>query len=574
MDRRVLTALLAVLLAAPLVLGATATAAGATAADTPATTGSAAVGERAPAQASEGDSDSDANTTETGTYSIDELRRAGAAPGSGDDVPPSVRRLDAYSAIAVRYDGAGLIARENIFLDDSSTVRRDEVTIQSRRPFERSLVDEIEHELVIVYWQPKQIQVSEGNATRTETVASNQTVVRQSVRFGPGYGSSTVSLREHEQPVQVTMWLATQPDIRWRFTHHSTPFSESVLIDSEGDFWSRALMQVGFPTLACCAFAGIAVPASIRRAGAGPQWGLLPWFIILAFAAFFGLLFAAVQLSGVIVAMPFVVPLFIGGLVGVIFLERYEDGVSRIVFFRMDTTPKKTPSGDIAKEAIGGEFETRKVTKLPDGGLAVIPTGLIAFFARIFGAGARLSGASRMNAEIDLYDSAADKMVFIATDADDLVDVEREHFVFNSPLTDQHGDFDPVGLVNLALVFAAPATLFAVLAGPFYGAVTGIVGVGLVYIEAREGVASILPAVGQSEDAYATAMYLEKSLEEYETFEGLIRALRTEKNRHEDILEMIEEQGAEALIARAHDREDSPEDLHDLFSDDAKGVAD
>jgi uncharacterized protein HemY len=89
---------------------------------------------------------------------------------------------------------------------------------------------------------------------------------------------------------------------------------------------------------------------------------------------------------------------------------------------------------------------------------------------------------------------------------------------------------------------------------------------------AHHGTATINPAVGQAQDAYATAMYLEKSLEEYQTFEGLIQELRSEKNRHEDILEMIEEQGAEALIQRAHQRED-PEALDELWSDEAKGVS-
>ena len=500
-------------------------------------------------------------------YTIDELRRQGTKPDP--DSPDSVRKLDTYTSLAVRYDGVGLLHATDKFLEHGTTVRRDRVNLDSIR-YGRPESDET---LVIVYWEAEQREVAapNGNGTIQKTVAVNQTVARQNLTIEENRERANISLPSHSEPTQVTMWIEGHPDVRWHFTHHSVPFAQNILITTEGGFWERALIQIVFPTLGTTALAGFVVPAAIRRAGAGPQWGLMPWLVILGFATFFGLLFAATWLSGIIVALPFAVPLFVGGLVGIVFLERYEDGVRRVVLFRMDTDAKKTPSGDIAREGIAGQFRTIKITKTAGGALAVIPTGLRAFFARVFGGAAVLAGASRINSEIDLYNSPADKMLFIATDADSLVDVKREHFNFRSPIYDEEGNFDIGGLLEALVVFAIPATVFFLLVGPIVAVLAGVVGVALIYTEAHNGTARILPAVGQAQDAYATAMYLEKSLEEYQTFEGLIQELRSEKNRHEDILEMIEEQGAEALIQRAHERED-PEALDELWSEEAKGV--
>lgn len=508
------------------------------------------------------------NTTSVeSAYSIEELRRQGSKPDT--DSPDSVRKLDTYTSMAVRYDGVGLLHQTDMFMEPGGTVRRDEVHLDSIRYGQPST----EETLVMVFWEPAQRQVSAGNGNGTvaRTVAVNQTVSRQQITIPENRNRATVSLPTHSENTQVTMWIAGNPDVRWHFSHHSVPFAQSVLINSAGDFWERALIQLAFPTLAVCGFAGFAVPASIKKAGAGPQWGLLPWLIILGFVAFFGLLFASVWLSSVIVALPFVVPLTIGGLVGIVFLERYEDGVKKVVLHRMDTEASRTPSGDIAREGIAGQFQTIKITKMSDGRLAVIPTGLRAYIARVFGGAAILHGASRIKSEIDLYDSPADKMLYVATDADTLVDIEPEHLVFRPPIYDDDGDLDIGGVLEAIVVFAVPAAVFFLLIGPLVGLLAGLLGCVLMFTEAHHGTARIMPATGHTDDAYATAMYLEKSLEEYETFEGLIQALRSEKNRSEDILEMIEEQGAEALIKRAHDRED-PEELDDLWSDSAKGV--
>jgi len=502
------------------------------------------------------------------SYSISELRRQGSPPST--ESPASVRKLDTYTSLALRYDGVGLLHQTDVFLDSGATVRSDQVHLDSIR-YGRA---ESTETLVMVFWTPetRAVEAASGNGTTMQTVAANQTVRRQEITIPENRERATIDLPEHAASTHVTMWVDGHRDVRWTFQHHSVPFAQTLAITSQGGFWERALTQIAFPTLALGGLVGAVIPASIKRAGAGPQWGLLPWGVILAFAGFFGLLFASTWLSSVIVALPFVVPVAIAALVGIVFLERYEDGVHKVTLCQLDTTEKKTPSGDLALEALAGKLRTVKLTKTPNGRLAVIPTGLRAFIARVFGRAAILHGDDRIRSEVDLSDSDSDKLIFIDTDADELVDVNKESLEFRPPTRDQDGALDIGGVLGVLVEFAVPAAVFFLLSGPVIGIIAGLLAVLLLNTQAHEGSASILPAVGHAEDAVATAFYLEKSLEEYETFEGLIKALRSEKNRSEDILEMIEEQGAEALIDRAHGRQDA-ESLDEMWSDDAKGVS-
>jgi hypothetical protein len=505
----------------------------------------------------------------TGPYGYQYLSEPGPSYGG---LPGHVRLLGEHSTVALEYEQLGLFGFGGIEVNESVTVRDDEVTLRGFRIADPDTFDQTEFTVTVVYWDKFSTTREEGNETVPVTHAANQTVKTHKIDLDQRGFKKSIPLAGFDgETRRVTVFIEGVDGAKWTFSSKQNPYAQAVNIDSEGDFWQRAILLLVVPTLATTSAAGYGVPRLMKSAAAGPGYGVFPYLLVGGFLLGALLLGAWVWLGSILVSLPLILPLVIGVVVGIIFLENYEDDVFTVQFIKVDGQETQSPGGNPAFDGNAAATRTLRLTRTSDGQYAVVSRGLIAFFARLFGGKARLHEAHYMKSVLDLYGAGADALVFVDPDSPRLVHVEPEHFEWDSPFRDDEGDVDLAGTLGFlgmtGVAFAAGN--FAV--GPLVGILVAIPVVGLLGIRAVEGYAEVDAAAAHERLAVVNAMVLEEQRTEYAAFEDVLRALRNEKNRSEEIRELIQETGAEALIEAANDRGDSG--LGDIWKNDDTSAA-
>jgi hypothetical protein len=513
-------------------------------------------------------------TATDGEHTLDELEENGK---TYESAPSSMRFLGSYGSATIRYEPVSLGQDDWKYLERGTTVHANEVAIRSVRLAPEDELDESLN-VTVVAWQRGTKEVSTENGTVTRPAARNVSVYRHQVDLGRGYDMANISLPAHyDESYQITMWVEENPDARWRFTHESVESTRGLPFPATwGGYWEFTTTNLLIWILAATGFVAIAVPASIRRTGRGPNMGLLFWIIVLGLGGVIVGGGAYVWTTSLLAAAPPVVAFLIAGVIGIVMLETMEYGVYRVALIRLFTDETENPRGDLARSAEGGEFELITLAQTDEGPKA-IRDGIRPWLARLFSGGSPLYGLDRLELEFDLgspevslTSSPADKLIFVDEDPEQLVDYEPETLSFDLPLT----EVDPeTGEESWSWAGAASVAFYGVVGGAIAflalqrsgiggGRAGAVVAAGVtlyaVFTTAEPGRAVFVPAVGCTQDATATAMYRDAELDEYETLEQALNALVEERNSSDELLETLEEMDAESVVKEASSRDTSP----------------
>jgi hypothetical protein len=499
--------------------------------------------------------------------------------------------LSDTSSISVRhYPVEPFPAQDWYHLGETSPVRADELEIRTVR---YGSVDNSELTVRLAYWTPETREIKLANGTvATRQVANISRTETKTIRAPQGYGAANITLRSHFGSAEKVTMCIQRPGspnclddpgggARYVFDHQSADTSQGVPFETAGGLWEWMGLNIIIPTLGATGLIGFAVPISIRRTGTGPDMGLPFWGFVLAIGALVILSSAYYLFSSLLVAAPYVVAFLIAGTVGIIFLEKYESGVKDVILFRMRTEDSQTPNGELAKTATGGEWVKKKMVQMPGGeGTAVIPRGIRPWLARLFGGATIVHGLQNAGNEMDLFNSNADKLLFIARDAKDLITEDPEELRFRPqlknpprwedlPADDAEREWDFGSILAMSVwTLAGGAVAFAVTGMASVGVVTGGLSLLVTQTEAVDGTAAVKLAPNHAHKAYATAMYLEHELDAYESFEKALEALLRERSKTEDFEAYLQDLDTENVITAAHERDT---DDHDPFTRDDLG---
>lgn len=304
-----------------------------------------------------------------------------------------------------------------------------------------------EYDLVIVYWQPKPMQVQTAAGNQTVEYAANQTVARQNITFGGDevYSYNNVTLEPHyEQTYQATMWLERGGEpvgARWTFTHRSNPEARAVSIGSEADAWAYSMRNVGFPGIGGVIGGIILGRLTLRRTGRGPGYGIGAWLIIVSFTFAIVGGIAYYQIAVILQNFPQVMGLSIGVIAFAGTLTLHEP-VRTIGFWRRELFDAITRDRGARATADGGQLEWGDGTSLGElfdelseavrADLPEVPVvrtgesyrvpvvGVRPFFARLFARAAEFDPqgiATRM--KID--EGRLDDIIFVDPNSDEAV---------------------------------------------------------------------------------------------------------------------------------------------------------
>jgi len=508
-----------------------------------------------------------------GNLTIEDLRQGGDS--LGEKAPTSVRMYTSTSSISIRYYPVEPLAQKSwYYLGEEPVLRADDLEIRTIRYGE---IDREELTVRVAYWQPEVREVRLENETVIQRqVANISRTETKTIRVGQGYDSANITLRNnfhHAEKVTMCLQRPGAPNClqepgggaRWVFDHQSAPQDQSIPFNTAGGLWGWLGINLLIPTVGLTGAAGVLVPMSIRKTGAGPRMGLLFWSIALIIGALViasGFYFV---FSSLLISTPYVAAFLIAGITAIIFLEKYESGVRDVILFRMHTEDSEGPSGDLAKTANAGEFKKKKMVNMPGGeGIAVLPKGIRPWIARLFGGATLVHGLQNAASELDLWNSEGDKLLFVASDAEHLIeeDPERLRFrpqFFNPPRwedldEDQERSVDFASILGMLVwTVGGGAVAFAITGLASVAVVAGGLTLLVTETHAVDGVAGIKLAPNHAKKAYATAMYLQHELDQYRTFEEALQAILREKKKSEHFQEYLEGLDTENVITAAHE---------------------
>jgi hypothetical protein len=440
---------------------------------------------------------------------------------------------------------------------ESNEVRSDEVYLNTIRTSSEPETVTVK----IAFWERATRSGPNGS---TETVAANVSVITREVQLGQGWPSAAIDLPEHQEPVQMTMWLASAPgEARWTFTHHSSALSKSAAINNQGDYLISAVEDFVLPTLVGAFVVGWLVKRGLERAGVGPMWGFAPWIMLLGIGggvAIFGLFGS---LAEIFVSLPRIISALVVGVIGIVVLESYEVGVADARFIQPEPEAAKNASGEEALDARKARERSERVVETPDNRVAIVRKGLRPFLARLSGSMAILEGHEQLDTRLEVTEGEDDELFIVSPNADDVLEYESEGFRWTA---------NP-------LVVAAAVAVGGFGLNHFVGPLAGLGGAigafalgAYLYLEATDGYARVEPAPAHLRSAWVTSMYMQREADEAETLQESRQKRVREKAKNQKHIERALEDQDQTLIEAMHsprgadvDDSDSDEPLSDEF---------
>lgn len=331
----------------------------------------------APAGAQEDDDGNGTSVPETGPHDRADLERGGSQVANA---PSSVRWYGEHGQLWIRHVGTSmfdrLLADEEMmqYVETGEVVQRDYIYLEGVRG--RSAPEE-DISLTIVYWEPDTVDGQE--------VAANQRVDSAEVTLpGGGYDRAQIDLRDnYDEAAHVTMWIdGHEGDLQWTFRQQSSAATESFGADSRGDF---ALYGAIYYLLIVFGTAGGLAVVSykpLKQAAAPPGYSPLVYIGAVAFPVFMIALLAWDWFLEVISTAPWLLSIFIGIAIYIIFVETLLDESRKALFFQLHV--------DAAEDHEDGSgtipFSTRVLRLVDvDDGTGVIRKGIRPFLSRMFG---------------------------------------------------------------------------------------------------------------------------------------------------------------------------------------------
>lgn len=449
-------------------------------------------------------------------YTLEELR-SGGTQYSGS--PPSARITGEQIYWVVKWpaDQPWVNPGEDRnwqYLEPGETVGRNSVFLRTIKT--DSSVDE--RTLHIVYWDTKQKTVTQGNTTTTETVLTNVTEEKQVIQFNQGWPTEEVNLRKHDSATHVTMWFEDDPDnARWTFTHKSIATTENAGVETMGDYWIKVGQDLIIPLVIGLFIVGFGVKTAIKRAGIGPQWGFVPWVILITVLTIISVVYLYGGLAELLVDLPKLASVVLLALIGIVMLETFSTNVDKVMFMRPSVEDVISPSGDEGFDMFAFDAEKHKVVRMPDGTRSVVKPGLLPFLSRVFGGTAPLEGIENIKSRVEMPDSKWDEAFFVDAESDEIVDYRREGWKLDIPWPEEHG-YVPfatkMGGFLLGAYMISTAHGYSTVG---LGALAGLVVV--AFVRPRNGYARLDPAPTHARSAVANMLQLGKDYDEAVTID-------------------------------------------------------
>jgi hypothetical protein len=531
-----------------------------------------------------------ANASDSGEYTLEELRTGGTTLSNA---PESIRMTDRRMFWLIHWPASALTS--NPGEDQQWSHVAPGARVDRNAVYLRAFLFESETIHVrVVSWERGERTVKEGNVSQTVPVAENVTTARHRVDLLPGRPTAKVPIEQHNEPRQVTMWIEEYPSVRWRFEHKSVATTQSAGISSEGDYLVRLAKDVVGPALIGVFLIGALVKRAINKAGVGPMKGYGFWILVLGVSTAVALLFTFDSLAELLVAAPKVIAVLLVAIVGVVMLETLTSNVERWDFIQLETTPAVSPSGEEMVDTRGFRKRHERIVRMPNGDLAVVRSGVLPFLARVFGGASRLRNAGEIRTEIrETGASRTDKMVLTHPDAEEPLEYEREGFELSlfkrptdDPLADDASELHRPTAFKVALsTIGAWFFAGAVAAAPFPSSMTGWAVVGEIFLSpiglgaalvafaitglrASDSYSLVVPAPAHLTAGFASSSVLAEELIEGETIEEFAKENRRLRVRDQRELEQRVADQEQTLIEEMHgydpadreraDSEDSP----------------
>ena len=330
-----------------------------------------------------------ANTTveqSNASYSLDELRGGGTTQ---QGAPQSMRFLGSYGSATLRHEPVGFGSSDWEYVGRDTRVQQNAVTLKTIRlgdPNEQLTIN-------VVGWQRGTRTVQTANGTTTEPVAENVTATTVSTQLGRGYDQAEVPLpSSFGENQRITMWVEEYPDARWTFDHRTIATARSIDINSWGDFLSTLFWEIGIFALPAMLIGGSLGRRHHEKAIVGPQWGLVKWGIAVGIPVALLASFFAFQGAVLATRLPAGMALVFGVLSYALVLEGSgPEHLQKFLFRRQDLEEAKSPRGEDTHDSRYVDHVVKTgLRREADQELVLIRKGLPAFLARLRGSLATL----------------------------------------------------------------------------------------------------------------------------------------------------------------------------------------
>jgi hypothetical protein len=401
-------------------------------------------------------------------------------------------------------------------------------TLSSNRIFLRTQVAQeggLTRTVKIASWQRGQRTVKSGNTTSTQPVAENVTVTTQQVQFDPIQGVAEVSIPQHDEAHEITMWVDSAPnEARWRFTHESVATTQPIPINTYSDFLLYGAGFIILPAVGMMGYGSKKIKNAVDRAGKGPGHGFAYYAIVSTILAGAVIGFAYVQLAEIIVTVPFVLGGYVA-LIGAGYTLATHEGktesklfwqphIKDVTAFAESSLPTTGGDGDGGADKLSfsedmplGKMQDYTVLDEGQRGISVVRDGWLAFLARIKGGRAKIENAEELKTRFSLAQSEWDECFIVDPDADTLLDYEPPGLRLKTP--DFEGYQDMLWPAAVVLGVGAGVYQLAQIYGVVAWAAVVVLLPVLVWWKAVEGTDSrchIDPAPAATRAAYGTAL--------------------------------------------------------------------
>jgi hypothetical protein len=232
----------------------------------------------------------------------------------------------------------------------------------------------------IVQYDTKEIEVTEGNTTRTETVAVNQTHRVVEAQLTGGGDTFRVDLPHTDDQKMVAMWIEEYPDARWVFAHDPVATANALPF---GNSWASFLPWFFTRFLGLVA---IGVPLAIggaiktlEKTGSGPGKGAAWWLIVPGILGYIASYMALGKIAGLIVTMPWVMGILVVVIAYLATLE-YADQTYKLVVEQISTTGDINALGEEVSDIEGEQGATFHAVDLDKSRIALVKKGSLKKF--------------------------------------------------------------------------------------------------------------------------------------------------------------------------------------------------
>ncbi|MBO4248371.1 hypothetical protein IL252_11155 [Halomicrobium sp. IBSBa] len=452
------------------------------------------------AQSAETTTNATSNATASGDdLTLDDLTDTGPRMSNS---PPSVRMGEDQFFWVVYWPANNPFA--DVGSSDSGEYLPPGHTVGRNAVYLRTWVYENQQETVhVAYWERDQKVVQQENTTTTVPVARNVTHVTHNVTFERGRPTVKVPLRQHDDEVRVTMWIEGKEYARWaNFGHRSIATTQSVDIDSAGDYLSSVIVDFLVWILIGGFAVGWACKRALDEAGIGPQYGYGPWFLALSILTGLGGLLFYENLANLVVNAQYVLALYVVAVIGIVMLETYTRNISAALFLRPTLEHAESPTGDDAYDVVDAEAREEKIVRT-NHGVSVVKPGLFPFLARVFGKSARLANVDQLRTRVPMQDDSKwDELYLVDPESAKLLYYEPEGWRLDWPPLDREHAGEWLAIAG-AITLAVASVALGV-AG--FLTVATVTSVGLLVWAAHpvDGKAAVKPAPVHLRSAFGT----------------------------------------------------------------------